>query len=132
MNIFSVKPEVRIEDVRARFLGNCQYPGVEEWLEGFRDAKFVVTDSFHGCVFAIIFNIPFIALDNPLRGTSRIRSLLQTFGLQDRLITTLDGFDTKLVSDAIDWNHVNRVREHKAGEGKAFLERSLAMRAGHG
>lgn len=63
-------------------------PPVESWLRGFMDAKFVITDSFHACVFSIIFGKPFIAIGNAGRGMSRFTSLLSTFGLSDCLITT--------------------------------------------
>lgn len=60
---------------------------VEEWLRAFRDARFVVTDSFHGCVFAILFRRPFIVYVNHKRGAARIESLLAAFGLQSRMAT---------------------------------------------
>lgn len=60
-------------------------PPIEAWLRGFMDAKFVVTDSFHACVFSIIFGKPFIAIGNPGRGMDRFTSLLKMFGLEDRL-----------------------------------------------
>lgn len=60
---------------------------VETWLQAFRDAKFIVTDSFHACVFSIIFNKPFVVVGNEKRGLSRFYSLLKDFGLEDRLIT---------------------------------------------
>ena len=50
-------------------------PPVESWLRGFMDAKFIVTDSFHACVFSIIFGKPFIAIGNAGRGMSRFTSL---------------------------------------------------------
>ena len=31
-------------------------PPVEQWLAGFRDARLIITDSFHACVFSILFN----------------------------------------------------------------------------
>lgn len=62
-------------------------PPLELWLRGFMDAKFVVTDSFHACVFSIIFRKPFLAIGNAGRGMTRFTSLLSTFGLQSRLIT---------------------------------------------
>ena len=61
-------------------------PPVEQWLRGFMDAKFVVTDSFHGCVFSILFNKPFIVIGNAERGLSRFVSLLKSFGMENRLI----------------------------------------------
>lgn len=61
-------------------------PPVEQWLRGFRDADCIITDSFHACVFSIIFNKPFICLGNSKRGADRFTSLLSLFGLEDRLI----------------------------------------------
>ena len=72
--------------------------GVEQWLAGFRDAEMIVTDSFHACVFAIIFQKPFAVLSNPARGTARIDSLLSAFGLECNRIksipSSLDGIKT--------------------------------------
>lgn len=64
-------------------------PPVEQWLRGFYDAEFVVTDSFHACVFSILFNKPFLVVGNQKRGLSRFVSLLGMFGLEDRLVTDL-------------------------------------------
>ena len=63
---------------------------VEKWISGFRDAKMVVTDSFHACVFSIIFQKPFIVIANPTRGFSRIKSLLKMFNLQHHLVSGTD------------------------------------------
>lgn len=65
---------------------------VSQWLANFADADFVVTDSFHGCVFSIIFGKPFIAIANAERGLDRFRSLLCEFGLMNRLITNMCDF----------------------------------------
>lgn len=67
-------------------------PTVSQWLANFADADFVVTDSFHGCVFSIIFGKPFIAIGNAERGLGRFLSLLGELDLMDRLITTMHDF----------------------------------------
>lgn len=61
-------------------------PSVEEWLSGFMKARFVVTDSFHGMVFSIIFNKPFVVLRNMDRGNARFMSLLSSLNLTHRLV----------------------------------------------
>ena len=61
-------------------------PPVEQWLRGFMDARLVITDSFHACVFSIIFHKPFIVMGNKERGNARFDSLLSLFGLQNRLV----------------------------------------------
>lgn len=52
---------------------------VSEWLAMFRDASFVVTDSFHGTVFSIIFGKEFKCIYNESRGAARFESLLKLY-----------------------------------------------------
>lgn len=64
-----------VDCLSLHFEKRIQQP-IEEWIAGFRDASFVVTDSFHGCVFSIIFNKPFVVIGNEERGIARLKSLL--------------------------------------------------------
>lgn len=82
-------------------------PPVEEWLQGFSKAKFVVTDSFHACIFSIIFNKPFICLGNEQRGLSRFHSLLSMFSLQKQFVDLKDFDIENVLNSVIDWNIVN-------------------------
>ncbi len=66
----------------------CIQPPLENWLNSFDNADFIVTDSFHACVFAIIFNKPFLAIPNAARGNSRITSLLTSVNQEFRLVST--------------------------------------------
>ena len=65
---------------------------VEEWLQGIYNADFVITDSFHACVFAILFKKPFLVIGNKLRGNARFDSLLEMFKLENRMVTSKDEF----------------------------------------
>lgn len=80
---FNVKSQS--DDINSPVSDRIQ-PPLEQWLRGFYDADFVVTDSFHACVFSILFNKPFIVCGNIKRGMSRFISLLNIFSLRDRLI----------------------------------------------
>ncbi len=116
------------EDLTA---GTAAFPPVSAWLRGFRDAEFVVTDSFHGCVFSIIFNKPFIAIGNASRGMSRFCSLLKMFGLENRLVSTGENSAnlrervSPLISEKIDWETVNDIRSREQERSRVFLEKSL-------
>ncbi len=59
---------------------------IEQWLRAFYDSEFVVTDSFHGCVFCILFRKQFVVYGNAFRGMARFNSLLSVFGLEERLV----------------------------------------------
>lgn len=62
------------------------YPSVKTWLFNIANADFVVTNSFHGMAFSIIFRKQFIVFGNVARGMERFRSMLQMFGLENRLL----------------------------------------------
>lgn len=96
-------------------------PPIEQWLRGFYDADFVVTDSFHACVFSIIFGKPFIAYGNASRGLSRFNSLLKMFSLEDRL--TIDS-NIRQLQD-IDWNVIEKKLNHLRIESFNFLKDNL-------
>lgn len=80
---FNVKSK---SDIISAPIADRIQPPVEQWLRGFYDAKFVITDSFHACVFSILFKKNFLVIGNESRGMSRFYSLLKTFGLENRLI----------------------------------------------
>lgn len=100
-------------------------PSIEEWLVGIRDAEFVVTDSFHGTVFSIIFNKPFIVYANKTRGMVRFQSLLNTLGLLSRMISTPLEV-SNILYKPIDWEMVAEVVEKERMISKEFLHSSLA------
>lgn len=99
-------------------------PAVEKWLRGFFDAEMVITDSFHACVFAILFNKPFLVYGNKGRGMGRFHSLLSQLGLEDRLI--LSPADAEKRMDlSIDWNAVNEKLNQLRAYSRDFLKECL-------
>lgn len=99
---------------------------VGQWLRHIRDAEYFITDSFHGCVFAIIFNKPFVCLGNESRGSARFDSLLSIFGLQDRLITNPDEATlAQTLTTPIDWDRVNAIRHSEQQRAFGFLLSNL-------
>lgn len=112
----------KVENYNAK-LSERQQPPVERWLRAFHDAKFVITDSFHACVFSILFHKPFICIGNKSRGMSRFDSLLNMFGLENRLVDINDIAD--YVEKEIDWEHVDSILEQKREEAFQFLNQAL-------
>ena len=94
-------------------------------MKAFDEAEYIVTDSFHACVFSIIFNKPFICLGNSFRGNTRFNSLLCMFGLEDRMIDCNVSL-IDLPDSPIDWSSVNDILAEKRKEAQTFLETVLA------
>ena len=95
---------------------------IEKWMAEFRDADFIVTDSFHGMVFSIIFNKPFNIVQNASAGNSRYTSLLSQLGLMDRIITDVPN------TAPIDWDDVNTSRNAMKEPSLDFLKQNLTHR----
>ena len=95
-------------------------PPVEDWLCGMAEAEMVVTDSFHGCVFSILFHKPFIAIGNPGRGLTRMESLLRQFHLEDHLLTHAPDYDPERTYDL--GHHVDALLDQWRQKSLRFLE----------
>lgn len=98
------------------------YKKVRKWLRSFYDAELVVTDSFHACVFSIIFGKQFVVVGNQGRGLTRIISLLEMFGLQDRLVDCIDDLGKM---SRIDFVGVHKLLHTYQIKSQDFLKRSL-------
>lgn len=67
------------------FVGENVTPSPIEWIRKIRDAEFVLTNSFHGTVFAILFHKPFITLGwSKKEANIRVMNLLRKLGLEER------------------------------------------------
>lgn len=100
---------------------------VPQWLRLIRDCEYFITDSFHGCVFAIIYNKPFVCLGNEGRGNARFDTLLDTFGLEDRMLTNATPEEIyRGLHTPIDWERVYAIHDAERERGINFLKENLS------
>ncbi len=105
------------------------FPTVNQWLGMFSEASFVFTDSFHGTVFSIVFNKPFVLLlrDGGRKGrNSRLISLLTDLGLENRMI---DKYDAEVIdrlhNEKIEWEPVMNKLDGFTLKSRSYLKKSL-------
>lgn len=99
-------------------------PSIECWLETILNAQFVVTDSFHGTVFSVIFEKEFIALVNPDRGLTRLDSLFNMFNIPStRLIATQEAINTDV--EEINYEFVKAKIAEMRDKSLNFLNNTL-------
>lgn len=85
-----------LENKEINLLHTCdKLLSIEKWVENIANAEIVVTDSFHGCVFGIIFNKPLIFIINESRGNARFASLISTFGIQQNCLENAIEYDSE-------------------------------------
>ncbi len=114
----------------------CDFaPTPQEWLACVRDCKLMITNSFHGCAFAITMNTPFVALKlggdaSPMN--TRFEQLLGLFDLQNRLVSNLEELKA-IVNSALNknacgeiaWDKINAKLAKWRNVGIEFLAENL-------
>lgn len=98
---------------------------VEDWLKYIKDCKLLVTDSFHGVCFALLFNKPFICLKNKKRGQARFDSLIETFDIQDNFVSSLEEIYSLDLDNNINYTELNRKLEEEVSRCRAILKEVL-------
>ncbi len=99
-------------------------PSPTKWIRAFMDAKMVLTDSFHGCVFSIIFNKPFWVIENRERGNARFDSLLKLFNLEERRVD-INNLQNINPNATINWEQVNSIKRKWQKKSIDFLVKNI-------
>jgi len=108
---------------------NINNAGPKEFVGLIKDAKYVLTNSFHGMVFSILNRKNFWVFT---RGNmnSRIYSLLEILGLQDRIIDSdkIDEVNKIDISSEVDYNKVYQILEKEKEKSLNFLKQALDIK----
>lgn len=113
---------------RKNKIGNTESKlGPEDFISAIKNARFVVTGSFHAVVFSIIYNKDFFINNKDKtkeNRSSRQKDLLDLLEIKDREIFNHDD-DTDFVP--IDWNNVNKKLEIERNKSINELKKMLGI-----
>ena len=96
--------------------------GPAEWLWFIHHAEYVVTNSFHGTVFSLMYHKPFTVALNGKASDARMKSLLDGSGIEGRLMLDNGSLDCSTV---VDWSEVDAHIVRPADFGKEYLDAAL-------
>lgn len=106
-------------------LNDYIFPSVEDWIYGMSQADTVVTDSFHGIAFSILFNKNFVVIPNARRGMERFKSLLSIFNLENRMVSNAEEA-MKVIKRPIEYDRINETLNSMRADSLSFLNKSLS------
>ena len=86
------------------YINMFQTNQVKEFLYGIINCKAVITDSFHGTVFSIIFKKPFVSFVNFFNDRSRFNNLDEIFNISNRIFDLNSTPSISLLNQPIDYN----------------------------
>lgn len=101
--------------------------GPEEFLSLIKNAEYVITNSFHGTVFSVLFEKKFVSV-KIASTSSRAENLLNILHLQEHLIT--DTNDYKVIEKDIDYNEVNKKLNDEREKSVKYLENIISENKG--
>ncbi len=99
------------------------YPSIPEWLSLIRYSEIVITTSFHGIVFSILFRKNFVYV--PLKGihsggNARVLNLLSDLKIEEKSVSCGRTFNDA-ASFGIDYSKCNSILKEKVAESASFL-----------
>ncbi|QHE88544.1 polysaccharide pyruvyl transferase family protein [Hydrogenophaga sp. BPS33] len=110
-------------------IGRTVHPDPGEWVALVKHARFVVTNSFHGTVFALLFKKPFVVAGltgDKATANARALNLLRAVGLEHRFAAKFSAPNVRaMMDDEIHWAHVDERLAELRDAGRAFLRRQL-------
>ena len=110
-------------------IGSTVHPDPGEWVSLIKHARFVVTNSFHGTVFSLLFKKPFIVAGltgQRASANARAINLLRAVGLESRFAPSFSAQNTQaLMAREIDWAAVDPRLADLRQAGHAFLSMQL-------
>ena len=105
---------------------------VKDWIKEIASSQFVLTNSFHGTVFSILFHKPFITI--PIRGrlsvmNERITNLLSMVGLSERMCSRENIDSIKhIIDQPIDWIAIDKKLSEERNQAVQYLDMALRKR----
>lgn len=103
----------------------CQFiatAGPERFMELISNASYVVTNSFHGTAFSIIFNIPMsieLYKGDSSKVNARLQNVVEIFGLTDRIVDCMDDYLGLNVD--INWDKVNELLRKEQDNSNRYI-----------
>ena len=126
--LLGVKPTLLNYNYPKRGFKYCFPPSLTTWLKKLATAKFIITDSFHGIAFSIIFRKQFVAILNDDGLNSRLLNLMNVMGLQERVFPSVEAMlKNKSWMTRIDYSSKEEIINKQVSHSREYLNKSLNL-----
>lgn len=126
-------PHILVNNVRKcdLFFGDIKdyTSGPRQFLDLINNAEFVITDSFHACVFSMIFETPFIVFERNKPSekgnmNSRIYDFLEEYHLENQLVNVEKAMNLSRIPE-VDYSFAHEHWFHRRNDSIEYLTRAL-------
>lgn len=116
---------VKLVNTPRKFKGikSIYWPTVGKWLSLINNAEIVITDSFHALCFCIIFKKNFIVIPGKEKRFTRLKSLLHSLGLENRVVRNINELKQLNFEESIDYDKTHAQLKGLKNSSTSILER---------
>lgn len=100
-----------------------KYIGPLDFISYIRNAEFIISNSFHGTAYSLIFEKNFCVINRSEKINTRMRDLLEDINLSERLVD--ESYDIEELVKNIPYDKVNIILKKKIEYSKSFLTNAL-------
>lgn len=140
VNFFAQKYHVRVIHFfygrlsqRLKNAGECFYfDGPEEFLGLVKNARFIITDSYHGTIFSMIFHKQFLTFEHVKWG-DRMKNLLEKLKMDDRLVLAgeIDLKQLEMIEESrIDYSQADQILAAEREKSMEYIKKMIKRDAG--
>lgn len=99
----------------------------KEWLRRMKNSSYIITDSFHGLAFSIIFHKQFLVVCADVRKFTRLQSLLSLLHLEERFIKSPEDLANRIdiIQKVVDYNIIDSILDSERKKSLSFLNNNL-------
>ena len=92
-----------------------------------KNSSYIITDSFHGLAFSILFHKQFLVVCADKKKFTRLQSLLHLFNLEDRYILSIEDLKSRkdIITSQINYNTVDVILNKERAKSISFLRNNL-------
>lgn len=98
--------------------------GPVDFSNAFKNAEYIVTNSFHGLVFSIIFERKFYAV-MPKERAGRLKDLIDTLSLNSRSVSTLKDVQALDIDEQIDYKKAKEILDKEKEKSMEYLKKGI-------
>ena len=114
----------RTDEAYSNVAGRFSSGKIEQFLGVISEAEYVVTNSFHATVFALIYQRKFITIPH-ITNPDRMQNLLKELGIDDHLMVSKGELPKDLSNLEIDYQKVEAKKQEMGKSSIAFLEKAI-------
>jgi len=100
-----------------------------QWLNMIKNAKCIITSSFHGVCFSVLYNVPFIYILKPQDDNERVYSLFKLLEIdEDCIVHSEEEITDDLINKNFDWSKINANRIKWRNSSIEWLREALEVK----